>query len=106
AQMVDAARDRYVMDQWYADAGFIVVRADGRGTPNRGRAWERSILGDLITIPLADQVGALQAIGARHPELDLSRVGVTGWSFGGYFSAMAVLLRPDVFRAAVAGAPV
>jgi dipeptidyl-peptidase-4 len=100
------ARDAYVMDQWYADAGFIVVRTDGRGTPNRGRAWERAILKDLITVPMEDQVGALQALGARHPELDLARVGVFGWSFGGYFSTMAVLLRPDVFKAAVAGAPV
>nr|HEX4313993.1 DPP IV N-terminal domain-containing protein [Kofleriaceae bacterium] len=106
AQMVTVARDGYVMDQWYADAGFIVVRADGRGTPNRGRAWERAVLGDLITVPLADQVDALHAVAARHHELDLSRVGVFGWSFGGYFSAMAVLLRPDVFHAAVAGAPV
>ena len=104
--MVEDALDAYVMDQWYADAGFIVVRADGRGTPNRGRAWERAILKDLITIPLDDQVAALQAIGARHRELDLARVGVFGWSFGGYFSALAVLLRPDVFKAAVAGAPV
>jgi dipeptidyl-peptidase 4 len=103
---VEAARDAYVMDQWYADAGFIVVRADGRGTPNRGRAWERAVLRDLITIPLADQVDALQAIAARHPELDLARVGVYGWSFGGYFSTLAALLRPDVFQAAVAGAPV
>jgi dipeptidyl-peptidase-4 len=94
------------MDQWYADAGFVVVRVDGRGTPNRGRAWERAILGDLITVALEDQVNALHALAARHPELDLGRVGVFGWSFGGYFSAMAVLLRPDVFRAAVAGAPV
>ena len=62
---------RYVMDQWYADAGFIVVRSDGRGTPGRGRAWERAIFGDLITVPLDDQVGALQALGARHPEIDL-----------------------------------
>jgi len=106
AVMVTGARDAYVMDQWYADAGFIVVRADGRGTPNRGRAWERAILKDLITIPLADQVAALQAIGARHPELDMSRVGVFGWSFGGYFSLHAVLQRPDIFKAAVAGAPV
>jgi dipeptidyl-peptidase-4 len=105
-QFVDAARDGYVMDQWYADAGFIVVRSDGRGTPHRGRAWERAILKDLITVPLDDQVAALQAIGARHRELDLARVGVTGWSFGGYFATLAVLLRPDVFRAAVAGAPV
>ncbi len=46
------------------------------------------------------------AVGAWHPELDMKRVGVFGWSFGGYFSAMAVLLRPDVFACAVAGAPV
>lgn len=106
AVTVLAARDSYVMDQWYADAGFIVVRSDNRGTPNRGRPWERAVLKDLITIPLEDQVGALQALGARHPELDLSRTGVFGWSFGGYVSAMAVLLRPDVFKAGVAGAPV
>ena len=106
AVTVLAARDSYVMDQWYADAGFIVVRSDNRGTPSRGRAWERAILKDLITIPLEDQIGALQALGARYPELDLSRTGIFGWSFGGYFAAMGVLLRPDVFRAAVAGAPV
>lgn len=103
---VEAARDSYVMDQWYADAGFIVVRSDGRGTPDRGRAWERAILKDLITIPMQDQVDALQAMGKAHPEMDMSRVGVFGWSFGGYFSTMAVLLRPDVFACAVAGAPV
>jgi dipeptidyl-peptidase-4 len=106
AVTVLAARDSYVMDQWYADAGFIVVRSDNRGTPHRGRAWERSILKDLVTIPLDDQVAALQAIGARHAELDLQRVGIFGWSFGGYMAAMAALLRPDVFHAAVAGAPV
>ncbi|HEX3762485.1 MAG TPA: prolyl oligopeptidase family serine peptidase [Kofleriaceae bacterium] len=103
---VEAGRDAYVMDQWYADAGFIVVRVDGRGTPHRGRTWERAILRDLITVPLEDQIAALQAIRVRHPELDLARVGVFGWSFGGYFSTMAALLRPDVFKAAVAGAPV
>ncbi|HEU0033514.1 MAG TPA: DPP IV N-terminal domain-containing protein [Kofleriaceae bacterium] len=106
AMFVQAPRDNYVMDQWYADAGFIVVRSDNRGTPNRGRTWERALLRDLVTVPMEDQVGALQAMGAKHPELDLSRVGIFGWSFGGYMAAMAVLLRPDVFKAAVAGAPV
>jgi len=105
-QTVLDARDSYVMDQWYADAGFIVVRSDNRGTPGRGRAWERAISGDLLTAPLDDQVGALQAVGARYPELDLRRVGIFGWSFGGYLSALALLLRPDVFACAVAGAPV
>ncbi|MDB4954867.1 MAG: Dipeptidyl peptidase [Myxococcales bacterium] len=106
ALMVDAARDSYVMDQWYADAGFIVVRTDNRGTPNRGRAWERAVVGDLLTIPLEDQIGALQAVAARYRELDISRTGIFGWSFGGYVSLLGLLLRPDIFKAAVAGAPV
>src|SRR4029078_2957607 len=106
SQTVEAARDAYVMDQWYADAGFIVVRSDNRGTPNRGRTWERAVLKDLITIPMDDQIAALKALGVRYHELDLDRVGVAGWSFGGYFSAMAVLLHPDLFKAGVAGAPV
>lgn len=96
----------YFKDQLLADTGFIVVRSDNRGTPRRGRDWERVVSRDLITVPLADQVDALKAMGAAHPELDLDRVGVVGWSFGGYFSAMAALLRPDVFKAAIAGAPV
>lgn len=104
--IVRAARDGYALDQWYADAGFIVVRSDNRGTPFRGRAWERAILRDLVTLPLADQVAALQALGVRHAELDLGRVGIFGWSFGGYLAAMGVLRRPDVFKCAVAGAPV
>jgi dipeptidyl-peptidase-4 len=103
---VTNVRNTYVMDQWYADAGFIVVRSDNRGTPMRDRTWQRAVLKDLITIPMNDQVNVLQAIGAKYHELDMSRVGVFGWSFGGYFSTMAVLLRPDVFACAVAGAPV
>ncbi len=105
-QMVLDALDTYVMDQFYADAGFIVVRSDNRGTPGRGRAWERAISKDLLSAPLADQVGALQAVGARYPELDLARVGVFGWSFGGYLAGLAVMLRPDVFACGIAGAPV
>lgn len=106
ARMVMASPHDFAMDQWYADAGFIVVRIDGRGTPNQGRAWSRAVLRDLVTVPLADQVDALAALGARHGELDLGRVGIYGWSFGGYLAAMAVLLRPEIFRCAVAGAPV
>lgn len=96
----------YFKDQLLADTGFIVVRSDNRGTPRRGREWERVVSRDLITVPLADQIGALLAVGAAHPEVDLDRVGVVGWSFGGYFAAMGALLRPDIFKAAIAGAPV
>jgi dipeptidyl-peptidase-4 len=51
-------------------------------------------------------VDALLAVAAEHPDLDTSRVGIRGWSFGGYLAALAVLRRPDVFHCAVAGAPV
>ncbi len=105
-QTVTAARRRYLLDQWLADHGFVVVSIDGRGTPSRGRAWERAIRGNLIDVPLADQVRGLHALGDKYPEMDMNRVGIYGWSFGGYFSAMAVMQRPDVFHAAVAGAPV
>jgi dipeptidyl-peptidase-4 len=83
-----------------------VVVADGRGTPGRGPAWERAIAGDVATPILDDQVTALQGAAAEVDGLDLGRVGICGWSFGGYLSALAVLRRPDVFHAAVAGAPV
>jgi dipeptidyl-peptidase-4 len=103
---VRASPLRYLREQWYADHGFIVVSADGRGTPGRGREFERAIYRDVISAPLDDQVAALTALGERVPEMDLSRVGIYGWSFGGYFSAHAVMQRPDVFHAGVAGAPV
>ncbi|MEX2169004.1 MAG: DPP IV N-terminal domain-containing protein [Pirellulales bacterium] len=106
AQVVMADHRRYLLNQWLADQGFIVVAIDGRGTPSRGREWERSIKGNLIELPLADQVRGLQALGEKYHEMDLSRVGIYGWSFGGYFSALAVMQRPDVFHAGVAGAPV
>jgi dipeptidyl-peptidase-4 len=97
---------RFQRSQWMADFGFIVLTLDGRGTPGRGREWDRAIKGDLIDVALGDQVEGLQAAGARYPEMDLNRVGVFGWSFGGYFSAMAAMRRPDIFKAAIAGAPV
>lgn len=93
-------------DQCLADHGFIVVSLDGRGTPGRGRDFERATKGNFIDIPLADQIEGLQALGRMFPEMDMGRVGVAGWSFGGYFTAMATIRRPDVFAAGVAGAPV
>ncbi len=105
-QRVLRARDQYLTSQWFAEQGFAVVIADGRGTPGRGPAWDRAVAGDLAGPVLEDQVEALRAACARHPDLDAGRVAVRGWSFGGYLAALAVLRRPDVFHAAVAGAPV
>ncbi|MEW6059535.1 MAG: prolyl oligopeptidase family serine peptidase [Actinomycetota bacterium] len=95
----------YPESQWFADHGFAVLVVDGRGTPGRGPGWDREAYRDF-GVALEDQVDALHAAGEQFPFLDLSRVGIRGWSFGGYLSAMAVLRRPDVFHAAVAGAPV
>jgi len=106
AQRVLASRGAYLNAQWLADQGFAVVIVDGRGTPARGLEWERAIAGDFATAVLEDQVDALHALAADHGDLDLTRVGIRGWSFGGYLAALAVLRRPDVFHAAVAGAPV
>ena len=105
-QRVLADHDGYLPSQWFAEQGFAVVTADGRGTPGRGPAWEREIYGDLAGPVLEDQVAALHAAAERFGDLDLSRVGIRGWSFGGFLAALAVLRRPDVFHAAVAGAPV
>ena len=110
AQRVLSARGAYLSSQWFADQGFAVIVADGRGTPGRGTEWEHAVHRDLGTSTLEDQVRALDAITAKLAEqgvmLDRDRVAIRGWSFGGYLAALAVLLRPDVFHAAVAGAPV
>ncbi|EHR50563.1 dipeptidyl aminopeptidase/acylaminoacyl peptidase [Saccharomonospora marina XMU15] len=107
AQRVLRSRNAFLTPQWLADQGFAVLVADGRGTPGRCPAWEKEIAGKLAEVTLADQVDALHAVAREHPGLlDLGRVGIRGWSYGGYLSALAVLRRPDVFHAAVAGAPV
>ncbi len=107
SQRVIAARAGYLDAQWLADQGFCVVIADGRGTPGVSPAWERALAGDFATAVLADQIAALDAVLAAYPDrLRSDRVGIMGWSFGGYLAALAVLARPDRFHAAVAGAPV
>jgi len=105
-QRVVAAQGAFADPQWFAEQGFAVVVADGRGTPGRGPGWDRAVAGDLAGPVLADQVAALEAAAARCADLDTGRVAIRGWSFGGYLAALAVLRRPDVFHAAVSGAPV
>ncbi|MGI5272448.1 prolyl oligopeptidase family serine peptidase [Nonomuraea sp. CA-218870] len=98
--------DDYAVHQWFADQGFAVLVVDGRGTPGRGPAWERAIHLDKLSAALRDQADALRAAAGRFPDLDLDRVAIRGWSYGGYLAAAAVLRHPEVFHAAVAGAPV
>ncbi|MCX5386530.1 prolyl oligopeptidase family serine peptidase [Streptomyces sp. NBC_00083] len=91
--------------QWFAEHGFAVLAIDGRGTPGRGVRWQRAVVGDRLGPVLDDQIDGLRAAAEQCGALDLARVGIRGWSFSGYLAAGAVLRRPDVFHAAVAGAP-
>lgn len=106
ANNVLARARRWMFDQWLADQGFIIVAIDNRGTPGRSAGWEHALRHRLGSVPIHDQAEALKALAASFPELDLARVGIFGWSFGGYMSALAVLRHGDLFKAAVAGAPV
>jgi dipeptidyl-peptidase-4 len=106
AQRVLSARAAFHGSQWLADQGFAVLVTDGRGTPGRGPSFEHAIDGDLAEAALADQLDALDAVAAIEPRLDLGRVGIRGWSYGGTLAALAAVRRPDRFRAAIVGAPV
>ncbi|WP_141735321.1 S9 family peptidase [Oligoflexus tunisiensis] len=103
---VRASGRPYLEDQVLADAlQTVVVRMDTRGTPDRGRDWEKAIFKKFGSLPVEEHAEALKLLCREYPELDANRIGVFGWSYGGYFAAYAVLARPDVYKAGVAGAP-
>jgi dipeptidyl-peptidase-4 len=103
-RVVRAVGGAFYEEQWFAEHGFAVLVVDGRGTPGRGPAWEKSVFGDTLSAPLDDQADALLAVAERFKDLDLSKVAIRGWSFGGALAAMAVIRKPDVFHAAISGA--
>jgi len=96
----------FCSDQWLANQGFALVITDNRGTPGHGPDFEYSISTDLAFVVVQDQVDALTELGDKYPDLDLARVGIHGWSFGGYLAALATIERPDIFHVGIAGAPV
>jgi dipeptidyl-peptidase 4 len=106
AQRVVQSRNAHATSQWFADQGFAVLVVDGRGTPGPGPLYEQAVHNDFTVGVVDDQVTGLHAAALKFPQLDLGKVAMRGWSFGGFLSAMAVLERPDVFHAAVVGAPV
>ncbi|KAK7232872.1 serine-type peptidase [Aureococcus anophagefferens] len=85
--------------------GFLVVKCDNRGSARRGQPFEAAIRGNLGDLEVADQVSAVDYVVARGLA-DKDRVGIYGWSYGGYLSAMCLARAPRTFRCAVAGAPV
>ena len=105
-QEIVSARARWVEKQWWAEQGYAVVSIDNRGTPGVAPSFEKVIHRRFADVVLTDQVDALHALADKHPDLDLSRVAIRGWSFGGWLAGLAALRRPDIYRAAVVGAPV
>lgn len=105
-QEVAAARARWLQRQWWADAGFAVVTVDNRGTPGVAPSFEKVIHRRFADVILTDQIDALAALTGKHPDLDPGRVAIRGWAFGGWLAALAALRRPDLFRCAIAKAPV
>ncbi|BCB79876.1 prolyl oligopeptidase family serine peptidase [Phytohabitans flavus] len=105
-QEVLATRARWLERQWWADAGFAVVTVDNRGTPGVAPSFEKVVHRRVADVVLTDQVDALSALAGKHPDLDLDRVSIRGWSFGGWLAGLAVLRRPEIFRCGIAGAPV
>ncbi|WP_229404658.1 prolyl oligopeptidase family serine peptidase [Micromonospora sp. NBRC 110038] len=105
-QEVVAARAAWLERQWWADSGFAVVTVDNRGTPGVAPSFEKAVHRRLADVVLTDQIDALTALADKHPDLDLERVGIRGWSFGGWLAGLAVLRHPELFRCGIAGAPV
>jgi len=85
--------------------GFAVVRVDNRGSDCRSTAFEGAIFKSMGGVEIDDQAAAVQWLQARGVIAD-QRVGVTGWSYGGYASLLCALKYPSLFGTAVAGAPV
>lgn len=86
-------------------AGYVVFQLDNRGTAARGTAFQAPIHGRLGEVEVTDQVLGARWLAAQ-PFVDPRRIGVWGWSYGGYMTLMLMFKAPDVFRAGVAGAPV
>ena len=95
-----------IVSQWFANHGFAVLVADGRGTASCSSEQEYAISGNLLDPVVEDQVSALQCASRSFPFLDTSRVGIRGSSFGGYLAAAALFTRPDIFSCAIVNSPV
>lgn len=101
-------KNRYRHDYWHhmlAQEGYMIACVDGRGTGFKGRDFEKTIYMDLGKKELEDQIEAARELG-KLPYVDASRIGIWGWSYGGYMSSLAITKGSDVFKMAIAVAPV
>ena len=92
-------------DQLYPQAGYVYFRLDNRGSNNRGKAFEDTLYHAMAGVEVEDQLAGLYFVRSL-PYVDPKRVGLHGWSYGGYMTLMLTLRAPDPFAASIAGAPV
>jgi dipeptidyl aminopeptidase/acylaminoacyl peptidase len=101
----------FMLDSWplwnqrvqaIAQLGFIVFTVDGRGTPERGKAFQDVVYRNYGRNEIPDHAATLKQLAGKRPYMDLSRVGILGHSIGGYFATRAMLLAPDVYHVGIA----
>lgn len=78
--------------------GYVVISIDSRGSSNRGKAFESHIYKRLGQVELKDQLEVLEKLAMDFSFLDLTRVAINGWSYGGYLALRGLLDRPDLFK--------
>ena len=91
--------------QYLAQQGYLVLKLDNRGMAGRGLEFEAHLNRRMGTIEVDDQSAAVEQL-VSEGLADVERVGVYGWSYGGYMTVMSMLRRPELFKVGVAGAPV
>jgi dipeptidyl-peptidase-4 len=94
-----------IFQNYMAQQGYVVFTMDNRGTSNRGLAFEQATFRDLGTVEVADQMKGVEYLKSLD-FVDPDRMGVDGWSYGGFMSISLMLRQPGVFKAACAGGPV
>ncbi|KAI1891821.1 hypothetical protein AGOR_G00147690 [Albula goreensis] len=97
---------KYLRLNTLASLGYAVVVIDGRGSCQRGLKFEGALKNKMGQVEIEDQVEGLQYVADKYNFVDLSRVAIHGWSYGGFLSLMGLIHRPNVFKVAIAGAPV
>ncbi|KAM9795723.1 dipeptidyl peptidase 9-like isoform 1-T1 [Syngnathus typhle] len=97
---------KYQLMNTLASLGYVVLIIDGRGSSQRGLAFEGAVKDKMGQVEIEDQVEGLHYIAEKYKCVDLKRVAIHGWSYGGFLSLMGLIHRPDIFKVAIAGAPV
>src|SRR5690606_871963 len=91
--------------QYMAQKGFIVFTLDGRGTNWRGKDWEQAIFRQIGKVEMEDQIKGVEFLKSL-PYVDSKRMGIHGWSYGGFMTTSMMTRQPDIFKVGVAGGPV